>query len=238
MNRGSNGRTTRSSTISTGFNEAPIHESGKPDSREVIVRYLEEASMRPRFMNRGSASRKVLFARCSSASMRPRFMNRGSNHRIPRQPRRARASMRPRFMNRGSRITVDDSLRRRCASMRPRFMNRGSARIQAIERACNCASMRPRFMNRGSAIRSRSIRSFSIRFNEAPIHESGKLACHPVRSPALLGFNEAPIHESGKRHAYRSLRCAWGAASMRPRFMNRGSVSVALDLGGFGERLQ
>ena len=77
-------------------------------------------------------------------------------------------------------------------------------------------------MNRGSGetnpIRTRNI----LGFNEAPIHESGK---HPAVIPIGLGpacFNEAPIHESGKndrvRDRYRNLR-----ASMRPRFMNRGS---------------
>ena len=36
------------------------------------------ASMRPRFMNRGSQTCSVPSARKRSASMRPRFMNRGS----------------------------------------------------------------------------------------------------------------------------------------------------------------
>ena len=39
----------------------------------------------------------------------------------------------------------------------------------------------------------------------------------------VAGFNEAPIHESGKlgrAHA----RCDVDRASMRPRFMNRGSA--------------
>ena len=34
--------------------------------------------------------------------------------------------------------------------------------------------MRPRFMNRGSAVRMRCLRVQATRFNEAPIHESGK----------------------------------------------------------------
>ena len=61
----------------TSFNEAPIHESGKyceGSERETPT----NASMRPRFMNRGS---KALLSRSAPrivASMRPRFMNRGS----------------------------------------------------------------------------------------------------------------------------------------------------------------
>ena len=41
------------------FNEAPIHESGKFRSRVRVVRGLA-ASMRPRFMNRGSTSEPAL----------------------------------------------------------------------------------------------------------------------------------------------------------------------------------
>ena len=37
------------------------------------------------------------------------------------------------------------------------------------------------------------------------------------------GFNEAPIHESGKSAQRRHHQDAGGSASMRPRFMNRGS---------------
>ena len=37
-----------------GFNEAPIHESGKYKLTIMTVRGYYSASMRPRFMNRGS----------------------------------------------------------------------------------------------------------------------------------------------------------------------------------------
>ena len=37
-----------------------------------------------------------------------------------------------------------------------------------------------------------------LRFNEAPIHESGKLLRRAVTSFTSDCFNEAPIHESGK----------------------------------------
>ena len=82
-------------------------------------------------MNRGSAGRSVSQDGESTASMRPRFMNRGSERSVlPERSERDTASMRPRFMNRGSvsravvgRIEVG-------ASMRPRFMNRGSLKRQ------------------------------------------------------------------------------------------------------------
>ena len=53
MNRGSVDIESPEVCISTGFNEAPIHESGKSEwiRQETLKR---NASMRPRFMNRGS----------------------------------------------------------------------------------------------------------------------------------------------------------------------------------------
>ena len=78
-------------------------------------------------------------------------------------------------------------------------MNRGSARLEVRPAPSAPASMRPRFMNRGSRPRNQATAGWSPRFNEAPIHESGK-----SRAPHL-----------------RQVR---SAASMRPRFMNRGSA--------------
>ena len=77
-------------------------------------------------------------------------------------------------------------------------------------------------MNRGSKATTLMVIFVPPSFNEAPIHESGKFdkgAGVPRRTEC---FNEAPIHESGKsdllsKHV-RAVR-----ASMRPRFMNRGS---------------
>ena len=65
--------------------------------------------------------------------------------------------------------------------------------------------MRPRFMNRGSCVS----------------------AVVPLDSVAIVpGFNEAPIHESGKfpRPVSPSPSQCQRPASMRPRFMNRGSA--------------
>ena len=78
-------------------------------------------------------------------------------------------------------------------------------------------------MNRGSARLTAALLRGLNRFNEAPIHESGKYCAGSKRRRPATRFNEAPIHESGKSnerpvHARRNL-----LASMRPRFMNRGS---------------
>ena len=79
-------------------------------------------------------------------------------------------------MNRGSVRILPNEEYRRIASMRPRFMNRGSARQQHYIDRIPVASMRPRFMNRGSRSISDTIGHRDARFNEAPIHESGKYA--------------------------------------------------------------
>ena len=53
-------------------------------------------------------------------------------------------------------------------------------------------------MNRGSAQHRHRTGVARLRFNEAPIHESGKYP-PSLRSRAESSrFNEAPIHESGK----------------------------------------
>ena len=110
----------------TGFNEAPIHESGK-FLGNCSDGCLREASMRPRFMNRGSGPDGIGLALGRVASMRPRFMNRGSETQFGQKSEPCGASMRPRFMNRGSQIVYPNELASVPASMRPRFMNRGSA---------------------------------------------------------------------------------------------------------------
>ena len=53
-------------------------------------------------------------------------------------------------------------------------------------------------MNRGSAIPDGRREILVACFNEAPIHESGKLAAGRYQAQNPKGFNEAPIHESGK----------------------------------------
>ena len=61
------------------------------------------------------------------------------------------------------------------------------------------------------------------RFNEAPIHESGKSPNGETFAGGFSSFNEAPIHESGKFEGRHLPKDGPGVASMRPRFMNRGS---------------
>ena len=85
-------------------------------------------------------------------------------------------------------------------------------------------------MNRGSVfVRSEPQSRLDAKagFNEAPIHESGKCGRSDRSSPktVCIRFNEAPIHESGKCKATGSGGVVEeaGDASMRPRFMNRGS---------------
>ena len=54
-------------------------------------------------------------------------------------------------------------------------------------------------MNRGSRCRVVGQRDRLARFNEAPIHESGKYGnAFGSGTSKRNGFNEAPIHESGK----------------------------------------
>ena len=53
-------------------------------------------------MNRGSGACAARPSAAAAASMRPRFMNRGSDRGRDLLVRHLAASMRPRFMNRGS----------------------------------------------------------------------------------------------------------------------------------------
>ena len=77
-------------------------------------------------------------------------------------------------------------------------------------------------MNRGSTALGTLTAVRRGSFNEAPIHESGKCPVSPGGESQRNGFNEAPIHESGKC-SQALLRQSTVLASMRPRFMNRGS---------------
>ena len=85
MNRGSRREPTYVEVRKHSFNEAPIHESGKWISGPARGAD-RSASMRPRFMNRGSP--KAISApepTAPAASMRPRFMNRGSGAFMTRE---------------------------------------------------------------------------------------------------------------------------------------------------------
>ena len=93
-------------------------------------------------------------------------------------------------------------------------MNRGSSGLRPARGLERLASMRPRFMNRGSDRAAGSPRRGSRRFNEAPIHESGK-------------WGSGAVAAADRR-----------SASMRPRFMNRGSTSNGSPTGSSGLTLQ
>ena len=59
MNRGSDSHSRPRFGHSNRFNEAPIHESGKCYRVDEAIRRPGRASMRPRFMNRGSLRRLI-----------------------------------------------------------------------------------------------------------------------------------------------------------------------------------
>ena len=78
MNRGSKESYHLRRMKREAFNEAPIHESGKSGHEGLIGVARLLPSMRPRFMNRGSARQLRHRVQTGTPSMRPRFMNRGS----------------------------------------------------------------------------------------------------------------------------------------------------------------
>ena len=129
--------------------------------------------MRPRFMNRGSALARMRRASLMACFNEAPIHESGKSAHVRNSQCGLVASMRPRFMNRGSIDELVQTARNKKASMRPRFMNRGSAPNGIKVHFDLNASMRPRFMNRGSTIERTQCRT-SFRFNEAPIHESGK----------------------------------------------------------------
>ena len=185
MNRGSWKRSCIESDAGRRFNEAPIHESGKFQSKLRIVQGAC-ASMRPRFMNRGSCYRmRTAIAAWlgfneapihESGKWRPILpsgrpttcFNEAPIHESGKCQRcddwheeHPKASMRPRFMNRGSFDCVAAGHGVLSASMRPRFMNRGSLLVRCPESFHGqVASMRPRFMNRGSRIRASYVSAY------------------------------------------------------------------------------
>ena len=185
--------------LDVGFNEAPIHESGKSLPARRSGRGLPRFNEAPIHESGKSQAQALRRAGRRLASMRPRFMNRGScADTYPSDGAGDSASMRPRFMNRGSDEQPHDPAAGPDASMRPRFMNRGSSGRSDGAHRLSDASMRPRFMNRGSRELPFARRYALSGFNEAPIHESGKLSPLTPRGSVIPRFNEAPIHESGK----------------------------------------
>ena len=110
------------------------------------------------------------------------------------------------------------------ASMRPRFANRGSTTTRAAgQSSASCFNEAP-IRESGKWHDGQLPHRDLGRFNEAPIRESGKCRPASTRSRFTCGFNEAPIRESGKSGQHDD-GVATVAASMRPRFANRGSPS-------------
>ena len=175
-------------------------------------------------MNRGSASAATFRFIPQHASMRPRFMNRGSILWTVESGTRTIASMRPRFMNRGSlRPSATHAAARSCFNEAPIHESGKSGREPRVRRIVARFNEAPIHESGkcGTAIGGPRRRR---RFNEAPIHESGKSASITKRcSSCWACFNEAPIHESGKYRSGAARKSAASRASMRPRFMNRGS---------------
>ena len=87
---------------SASFNEAPIHESGKSTAASAPGWDSQCFNEAPIHESGKSTPSGLACQRRCVASMRPRFMNRGSDSHVHERPRHLHASMRPRFMNRGS----------------------------------------------------------------------------------------------------------------------------------------
>ena len=87
MNRGSFTIRFSSTRIGSGFNEAPIHESGKSRDAEDF-RHGRLASMRPRFMNRGSSGQPLRLPKSRSSFNEAPIHESGKSVRTARIRRR------------------------------------------------------------------------------------------------------------------------------------------------------
>ena len=77
-------------------------------------------------------------------------------------------------------------------------MNRGSTLRGLIEGLATYRFNEAPIHESGKCGRSSRVPGMRYCFNEAPIHESGKLDGDSARAVIAVRFNEAPIHESGK----------------------------------------
>ena len=222
------------------------------EMRLIRIRYtiLPPASMGPRFFNRGNVTDIDELRKPCSASMGPRFFNRGNRELSDRCGINLAASMGPRFFNRGNALGIATHVFGAQASMGPRFFNRGNLPWPIASRRHHGASMGPRFFNRGNwrTTRRRALRVAS--FNGAAVFQPRKFAS-PERTmrPLLVlqwgrGFSTAEIGENsvetsvaeaasmGPRffnrgnHARHAVVCGVHTASMGPRFFNRGNSSA------------
>ena len=190
-----------------------------------ITHQGQQASMRPRFFNRGKDVEGNHRQRGGWTSMRPRFFNRGKTGLGGDNRKERTTSMRPRFFNRGKRPWAARSGGAQCiTSMRPRFFNRGKGGDPRRDVGSNRpTSMRPRFFNRGKRILLGLPLCWSLDFNEAAVLQPRKEPRVDSRSITTSDFNEAAVLQPRKGDA----RHREGAArntSMRPRFFNRGKL--------------
>ena len=141
------------------FNEAPIHESGKSVSGSTKTARMTGFNEAPIHESGKCTHLRVVGPAAEG-------FNEAPIHESGKCLRRIRSS---------SQLCS--------ASMRPRFMNRGSTVLYTRPQTSAIASMRPRFMNRGSIDCYTNLSGGKQRFNEAPIHESGKSCQTPVIGP-------------------------------------------------------
>ena len=173
-NRGSWLASSSCPTKADGFNEAPIRESGKswpPGQPNPSTSCFNEAPIR----ESGKCLHEVSHTRLVQASMRPRFANRGSiavrSLWVSGGPCFNEAPIR----ESGKCATLS------AMDLSPIGFNEAPIRESGKSRppaqsgsASHLASMRPRFANRGSTSSVRSSAEARAGFNEAPIRESGK----------------------------------------------------------------
>ena len=207
--------------------------------------YFYPASMGPRFFNRGNdAARKCVRAN-SSLQWGRGFSTAETVVRPYLSGRDETASMGPRFFNRGNAAVARPTPRLHEASMGPRFFNRGNVGFLFCSEKCLDASMGPRFFNRGNVTGARRLhkseplqwgRGFSTAETPGPYSRSAATTCFngaavfQPRKPRRLGaagtrragFNGAAVFQPRKRGDRRSHLLAV-AASMGPRFFNRGN---------------
>ena len=156
-----------------GFNEAPIHESGKSLGRRSSghgpLRF-NEAPIHESGKSHPGLNGWIITERFNEAPIHES----GKYFQRRRSPSRIFRFNEAPIHESGKYLAGDARMVVPVASMRPRFMNRGSCQSSLNQISILPASMRPRFMNRGSPADGLAVPARRPRFNEAPIHESGK----------------------------------------------------------------
>ena len=110
--------------------------------------------------------------------------------------------------------------------MRPRHLCRGNAQDCRTSPGSWPASMRPRHLCRGNAVPTCTGAPRDASFNEATASLPWKRPHQLLHSPAPKCFNEATASLPWKHDARSARTAPRGIASMRPRHLCRGNVSV------------